>query len=73
LNKFLSYFCCPNGKGSVVQLVRMPPCHGGGRGFESRPVRSQKAWNAVQISVSGFFVLCSCPFGCLTFRKSEVL
>jgi hypothetical protein len=25
--------------GSVVQSVRMPPCHGGGRGFESRPVR----------------------------------
>jgi hypothetical protein len=41
LNKFLSYFCCPNGKGSVVQLVRMPPCHGGGRGFESRPVRKK--------------------------------
>jgi hypothetical protein len=28
-------------KGSVVQLVRMPPCHGGGRGFESRPVRKK--------------------------------
>ena len=28
--------------GSVVQLVRMLPCHGRGRGFESRPVR-QKA------------------------------
>ena len=27
------------GNGSVVQLVRMPPCHGGGRGFESRPDR----------------------------------
>jgi hypothetical protein len=26
--------------GLVVQLVRMPPCHGGGRGFESRPDRS---------------------------------
>jgi hypothetical protein len=25
--------------GPVVQLVRMPPCHGGGRGFESRPDR----------------------------------
>jgi len=25
--------------GSVVQLVRMLPCHGRGRGFESRPVR----------------------------------
>jgi hypothetical protein len=27
--------------GSVVQLVRMPPCHGGGRGFESRPIRKK--------------------------------
>lgn len=27
--------------GLVVQLVRMPPCHGGGRGFESRPVRKR--------------------------------
>ena len=26
-------------EGSVVQLVRMLPCHGRGRGFESRPVR----------------------------------
>ena len=28
----------------VVQLVRMPPCHGGGRGFESRPDR-KKVYN----------------------------
>ncbi len=32
------YFCSLN-EGLVVQLVRMPPCHGGGREFESRPVR----------------------------------
>jgi uncharacterized MAPEG superfamily protein len=25
--------------GPVVQLVRMPPCHGGGHGFKSRPGR----------------------------------
>ena len=38
------YFCTPKaGNGSVVQLVRMPPCHGGGRGFESRPVRKRSS------------------------------
>ena len=30
--------CSPT-NGPVVQLVRMPPCHGGGRGFESHPGR----------------------------------
>ena len=28
--------------GAVVQLVRMLPCHGRGRGFESRPLRNFK-------------------------------
>ena len=28
-----------NVSGLVAQLVRAPPCHGGGRGFESHPGR----------------------------------
>ena len=28
--------------GPVAQLVRAPPCHGGGRGFESHPGRLSK-------------------------------
>ena len=47
--KLLSPYLCnpeteklPEVLGSVVQLVRMPPCHGGGRGFESRPVRKNE-------------------------------
>ena len=30
-----------NSDGPVAQLVRAPPCHGGGRGFEPHPGRLQ--------------------------------
>ena len=47
-NENLTYLCTAlennaqhKNHGSVVQLVRMPPCHGGGRGFESRPDRKK--------------------------------
>jgi hypothetical protein len=42
--------------GLVVQSVRMPPCHGGGRGFESRPVRKKVRPDKLIFNVSGFFV-----------------
>ena len=37
---FLTFLCYSTIVGPVAQLVRAPPCHGGGRGFESHPGRA---------------------------------
>ena len=38
----------PATKGPVVQLVRTPACHAGGRGFKSRPGRSKEVLRIMQ-------------------------
>ena len=44
-------------RGPVVQLVRMPACHAGGRGFESRPVRHY--FKKLLSSDCSFFYACT--------------
>ena len=43
----------PRQNGVLVQLVRMPPCHGGGHGFESRTHRKQN-----EVNCYGFMLSC---------------
>ena len=43
--------------GAVVQLVRMPACHAGGRGFESLPHRFKMPLKFLR----GIYRICSAP------------
>ena len=45
--------------GVVVQLVRIPACHAGGRGFEPRPLRQNKK---IPLIFNGIFYF-SCTVG----------
>ena len=55
-------FLPPQGKatkddGAVAQLVRAPPCHGGGCGFDSRPLRHSLIKERILLGCAFFYVL----------------
>ena len=44
-------------QGAVVQLVRMPACHAGGRGFESLPHRRKPRKNVEVQQLARLFLI----------------
>ena len=58
--------------GVVVQLVRIPACHAGGRGFESRPLRQRFAVTTRPLAGASCFVCVSAAPVCATGRVRPV-
>ena len=61
--------------GPMAQLVRAPPCHGGGRGFESHSGRccalSVQAHNALQICYMRLYRMAAAPAVCRFSESSS--
>ena len=57
--------------GRVVQLVRMPACHAGGRGFEPLPHRQFHKYSRVDVNSIFLFVFILNPHSHFTHSKTQ--